>query len=141
MLVEGIQHLDVESRRFVEAANRVVKQDVGVLEEPGRQYEGERNAEEAGLGGDGEKQGKDNDDAGGSTAGGAEEVGDDFQLCVTHAIICGAKALKPRDTHVSALWTISFALTNICIRRYRSVSDNLGITVLLTAEQSRSPNV
>jgi len=55
LLVEGIQHLDVESGRFVKAANGVVEQDVGVLEEPGRQYEGEREAEEAGLGGDGEK--------------------------------------------------------------------------------------
>ena len=77
MLVEGIQHLDVESRRFVEAVNRVIKQDVCVLEEPGCQYEAERDAHETGLGGDGEKYGEDDYYACRAAAGWAEEVGDD----------------------------------------------------------------
>lgn len=47
LFVEGIQHLHIESRRLVETANRVVKQDVGVLEEPRRQYHRHRNAHEA----------------------------------------------------------------------------------------------
>src|ERR1700682_4409849 len=46
--------------RFVEATNRVVKQDVCVLEEPGRQYQGQRNAHQAGLGGKREKYREDN---------------------------------------------------------------------------------
>jgi hypothetical protein len=97
--IEGIQHLDVESGRFVEAANGVVEQDVGVLEEPGREDAGHRDAEQAGMGGDGEEQGEDDEDAGGSAAGGAEEVGDECQLWVTHTFTCGAKALRPRVTY------------------------------------------
>jgi len=72
LLIEKIQHLDVESRRLVEAVNRVVKQDVCVLEEPGRYYDGQRNAQYTGLGGNILRYRKDDQDACGSAAGWAE---------------------------------------------------------------------
>jgi len=72
--------LDVEGRWFVEAAHGVIKQDVCVLEEPGRNDQGQWNAQQSGFGGEGENEGEHDDDAGGSAAGGAEEVADD--LCV-----------------------------------------------------------
>jgi hypothetical protein len=54
-------------------------------------------------------------------------VGDDFQLWLIH-YLC-AKALEPLVTHVSALWIISFALINICIKRCRSTTDNLRMNI------------
>jgi hypothetical protein len=40
--------LDIESRRLVEAANGMIKQDVRVLEKPRRQDKGERDPHETG---------------------------------------------------------------------------------------------
>src|ERR1700675_463154 len=65
--------------RFVEATNRVVKQDVCVLEEPGRQYQGQRNAHQAGLGGKREKYREDNQHACCSATGRADEVMEDYE--------------------------------------------------------------
>jgi len=78
--IDGVHHADVEGGRLVEAADRVVKEDVGVFEEPGDQYQGQRDAEETCSGGEGEEEGEDDQDAGGSAAGGAEEVGEDFSV-------------------------------------------------------------
>ena len=58
----------------------LIKQDVGVLKKPGRQYEGQRQAHEAGLDGQREKHREDNQHARRSAAREAEQMGDDLQL-------------------------------------------------------------
>jgi hypothetical protein len=50
----------------------VVEQDVRVLEEPGRQYEGQWDTPQAGFDGNVKKPRKDDQDAGSSASGGAE---------------------------------------------------------------------
>lgn len=83
-LPSKLQHADVEGRRFVETAHGVVEQEIGVLEEPGGQYEGQGDAHQAGLGGKGEKHCEYDQNTGGSAAGGAEEVG---EVRVIHSIL------------------------------------------------------
>ena len=72
LLVEGIQHLDVERRRLVETADGVIEQNVRVLEKPGRQDNGQRDAQEAGIGGHREEQCEHDHHCGGSAADGAD---------------------------------------------------------------------
>ena len=90
MFVEGIQHADVEDRRFVEPAYAMVEEDIGVLEEPGGQHEGQGDAREAGLCRQREKYCENNQDGGRSAAGGAEEVGEKRDVGGVHSINRGA---------------------------------------------------
>ena len=58
----------------------MVKQDICVLEEPGCQYQGGRNASNARLRGEGEEYCENDQDACGSAAGWAEKMAEDFGL-------------------------------------------------------------
>jgi len=49
LLIDRIYHLNVERRRLIESMHGVVKQDVGVFEEPGGDEKCERYADEARL--------------------------------------------------------------------------------------------
>ena len=61
LLIDWIHHLNVERGRFVKAARGVIEQNVGVLEEPGCDEQGEGNADEARLGGNEQQECKYND--------------------------------------------------------------------------------
>jgi hypothetical protein len=65
----------------------VVEQDIGVLEEPGGQNKGQRDAHQAGLGGKGKKHCENDQNTGGSAAGGAQEEGEEGEVRVIHSII------------------------------------------------------
>lgn len=76
LFIEGVDHLNVEGRRYVDAANDVVKEDVGVLEEPGQEDDGEGYAHQAGVGCQCQQGREDENQDRGCAAGGAEEVGE-----------------------------------------------------------------
>jgi len=71
LFIEPVDPLNVERRRCADAANDMVNQDAGVLEEPGQKDDGEGNAHQAGVGGQcQERREHENQDR-----GWAEEVG------------------------------------------------------------------
>ena len=82
LFVDGIHHVNVEYRRFVETANGVVEQDVGVFEEPRNKDHGHGKAHQAAFCGDGEEKGEDNQQRRGSAADRTEEVAEDVQVAV-----------------------------------------------------------
>ena len=80
LLVDGIHHLNVEGRRLIESAHSVIKQDVGVLEEPGRYEQGHRNAGQFHIGCHDEQEGEDHEDRCGPAARRSEEVAQQVQV-------------------------------------------------------------
>jgi hypothetical protein len=53
--------LDIERGGLVKSTRSVIKQDVGVFEEPGRDEQRQRDADEARFSGDEQQEGEDND--------------------------------------------------------------------------------
>jgi len=72
--------LNVEGWRLIESAHGVIKQDVGVFEEPGRYEQGDGNAGQFHIGCHDEQEGEDHDDRRGPTARGSEEMMQEFQV-------------------------------------------------------------
>src|SRR5277367_6559011 len=58
----------------------MIKEDVGVLEEPGGQHEGERNSQPAAAGSEIEEQGKYNQDTRGAASGRTKQVTKQSQM-------------------------------------------------------------
>jgi len=80
----------------------VVEQDVGVFEEPGTEYHDHGNAHQAGLCGNGEQKGEDNQQRRGSAADRTEEVAEDVQMQLIHSMIRDDKiAEKPKHSYLS----------------------------------------
>ena len=80
LLVDRVHHLNVEGRRLIESAHRVIKQDVGVFEEPGDNEQCQGNADQPRFACHEEQEGEDHDDRRGPAARGPEEVMQQVQV-------------------------------------------------------------
>jgi hypothetical protein len=65
---------------LIEPAHRVIKQDVGVFEEPGSDEQCQGNPDQPRFGCHEEQEGEDHDDRRGPAASGSEEVMQQFQV-------------------------------------------------------------
>jgi hypothetical protein len=88
----------------------VVEQDVRVLEEPRRQYEGQWDAPQAGFDGNVEKPREDDHDAGGSASGRAEQVGEEGGVGVV-----SVQQLSGRLLRFSRWWWTSIVQATMCV--------------------------
>jgi hypothetical protein len=113
LFIEPVDPLNVERRRYADAANDVVKEDAGVLEEPGQKDDGEGNAHQAGVGGQWQVREDENQERG-CAARWAEEVGDETDasaagilsavslLKAVRMILSGYDQMPPGDLQITA---------------------------------------
>ena len=94
----------------------MVEQDVRILEEPRRQYEGQRDAHQAGFDGNVEKPREDDQDAGGSASGGAEQMGEEGGVGVV-----GVQQLSGRLLRFFRWWWTSIDQATICVAISRPI--------------------
>ncbi len=88
----------------------MVKEDIGVLEEPGDHDQRKGDAGETGSWGQGEEDGEDDEDGGSPAAGGAEEVGEDplSGIYQANTLICRPKKVISKSFHLINRYCLSF---------------------------------
>ncbi len=80
LLIDGVHHFNVEGGRLIEAAHGMVKQDVGVFEEPGDDEQSQRNSDEPSFNCDEEQEREDQDNGCSSAPRRANEVMEQFEV-------------------------------------------------------------
>jgi hypothetical protein len=116
--------LDIESRRLVEAANGMIKQDVRVLEKPRRQDKGERDPHETGPNRESKQHREHHQDPSSSAANRSDKMAEETWEPVSglpHLAVCLLKATSSHIVHF-----VSHPISHMCqTKGIRSATYNM----------------